>query len=111
MRAYRTVAALLPILTLAGCASTGMFPAVNLTTTQLAEGNFRVIATDVGGESSAAYILGFASSIGPDIRTSRARVSSRAKRWQTSGQPSRRPTGPSRTARWRWSTCASTRTC
>ena len=38
MRAYRTVAALLPILTLAGCASTGMFPAVNLTTTQLAEG-------------------------------------------------------------------------
>ena len=69
MRAYRTVAALLPILTLAGCASTGMFPAVNLTTTQLAEGNFRLIATDVGGESSAAYILGFASSIGPDIRT------------------------------------------
>lgn len=69
MPAFRIIATLLAALPLAACASTGMFPTANLTSVELAEGNFRVLATDVGGESSAAYILGFSSSVGPDLRT------------------------------------------
>lgn len=54
---------------LTGCASSGMFPAANLTTVELAEDNFQLIATDVGGEATAAYILGVSAAIGPELRT------------------------------------------
>jgi hypothetical protein len=57
------------VLLLGGCASSGLFPAATFTSVELSEGNFRVVATDVGGESSAAYILGISASVGPDLRT------------------------------------------
>jgi hypothetical protein len=69
MRPHPFVAVLLAILLCSGCASSGMFPAATLTTVELADDNFRVVATGVGGEAYAAYILGVSASIGPELRT------------------------------------------
>lgn len=69
MRGTRALLSLLPVLLVSGCASTGMFPAATLTTVELAESNFRIVATDVGGEASAAYLLGVSVAVGPDLRT------------------------------------------
>ena len=69
MRVPRALLSLLPALLVSGCASSSMFPAATLTTVELAESNFRVVATDVGGEASAAYLLGLSVAVGPDLRT------------------------------------------
>ena len=54
---------------LAGCVSAGAFPAANLTTVELAEPNYTVIATDVVGTASAGYLLGFSGGWGPGMQT------------------------------------------
>jgi hypothetical protein len=41
-----------------GCASAGVFNEGNLTDVRLAENNYNIVATDVHGESTAAYVLG-----------------------------------------------------
>jgi len=45
--------------TLVGCATAGRFNSTNLTNVELSESNFRVVATNVYGEASAEYLLGF----------------------------------------------------
>ncbi len=45
--------------TLVGCASAGRFSSTNLTNVELSESNFRVVATNVYGEASADYLLGY----------------------------------------------------
>ena len=45
--------------TLVGCTSTGRFSSTNLTNVELSEDNFRVIATNVYGEASTDYLIGF----------------------------------------------------
>lgn len=49
---------------LAGCAQSGMFMSANLTNTELGEANYRIVATNVTGTSSAAYLLGVSYSYG-----------------------------------------------
>ena len=49
---------------LSGCAQVGLFAAGNLTTVELSEPNFQVVATDVAGKSSAAYVIGVSYSKG-----------------------------------------------
>jgi len=49
---------------LTGCAQAGLFAAGNMTTVELAEPNFEVVATSVGGSSSAAYLIGVSYSMG-----------------------------------------------
>ncbi len=44
---------------LVGCASSGRFNAALLTTVEVSGKNYRVVATNVHGEASAAYLLGF----------------------------------------------------
>ncbi len=41
-----------------GCGSAGVFNEGNMTDVQLNQANYKIVATDVHGESSAAYILG-----------------------------------------------------
>jgi hypothetical protein len=41
-----------------GCAQTGMFTAANLTSVELTENNYRLVATDVAGNAQAGYLLG-----------------------------------------------------
>jgi uncharacterized protein DUF6567 len=41
-----------------GCAQTGVFVAANMTSVELSEDNYRLIATDVSGTAEAAYLLG-----------------------------------------------------
>ena len=48
----------------AGCASTGMFTASNLTEVQLQKDNFIIVARNVSGEAEAGYIFGSSFSIG-----------------------------------------------
>ncbi len=55
--------------TLVGCASTGRFSSTNLTNVELSESNFRVIATNVYGEASADYLLGFSFAQGGETQT------------------------------------------
>ena len=54
---------------LIGCASAGRFNAMNLTNVELSEGNFHVIATNVYGEASAQYLLGFSLAQGGEMHT------------------------------------------
>ena len=55
--------------TLVGCASTGRFSSTNLTNVELSERNFQVIATNVYGEASADYLLGFSFAQGGETQT------------------------------------------
>lgn len=57
------------VLTTTGCATTGSFPSANLTTVELSEANFEVVATDVSGEASAGYLLGISGSFGLSSQT------------------------------------------
>jgi hypothetical protein len=41
-----------------GCGSAGVFNEGNMTDVQLSQANYKIVATDVHGESTAAYILG-----------------------------------------------------
>lgn len=52
------------ILTTTGCVSTGSFPSANVTNVELSEANYEIVATDVSGEASAGYILGFSAGFG-----------------------------------------------
>lgn len=47
------------ILFLTGCASSGRFNSALLTNVELSGKNYRVVATNVHGEASAGYLLGF----------------------------------------------------
>lgn len=49
------------VLVLGGCASSGMMAAGNLTNVDLGDGDYRVVATDVGGEATAHYVLGISA--------------------------------------------------
>ena len=44
---------------LIGCTSSGKFSSSNLTNVELSESNYHLVATNVYGEASAEYILGF----------------------------------------------------
>jgi hypothetical protein len=55
--------------TLVGCASSGKFNSTNLTNVELSESNFRLVATNVSGEASAEYLLGFSVAQGGEMQT------------------------------------------
>jgi hypothetical protein len=57
------------VLVCSGCVSTGVFQAANLTNVGLEQGNYRLVATNVAGEASAAYVIGFSAAIGSEMRT------------------------------------------
>ena len=46
------------------CANSGMFLASNVTSVELAEPNFKILAKNVSGESSVSYVLGISYSFG-----------------------------------------------
>lgn len=51
-------------LTFSGCINSGAFYASNLTNVELGEDNFKIVATNVHGQSEAGYILGLSGSQG-----------------------------------------------
>jgi len=46
-----------------GCFTSGAFIAANVTSVELAEPNFKIVATNVSGESQAGYLLGVTYSL------------------------------------------------
>lgn len=62
MRRITLVPTLLLALLLTGCASSGTFFSLNQTVVELSEENYEIVATDVGGEATAGYVLGVSSS-------------------------------------------------
>jgi hypothetical protein len=54
---------------LSACASSGSLTAGNLTNVELSGANFRVVATDVGGQASAGYIIGITAPQGSRMQT------------------------------------------
>jgi hypothetical protein len=59
----------LVLTTLMGCATAGNFNSMNVTNVELSKNNFRIIATDVYGEASASYLLGFSVAQGGEMQT------------------------------------------
>jgi hypothetical protein len=55
---------LLVTLTLSGCITSGALFSTNLTNVELGEDNFKIVATNVHGESEAGYLLGISGSQG-----------------------------------------------
>jgi len=73
---------ILLIVSFTGCSSAGNFAAVNVTDVRLAEANYDIVATNMTGTSSAAYILGLSFSA-PQVTTiALARVSGDAMLYQ-----------------------------
>lgn len=56
--------ALITLLGLTGCVNSGAFYAGNLTSVELSENNYRIVATNAHGESEAGYVLGVSGSTG-----------------------------------------------
>jgi hypothetical protein len=54
---------------LTGCASSGIFPAAHVTQVQLSSPNYQMVAVNVGGEATAAYLLGASASLFSEMRT------------------------------------------
>lgn len=65
----RSVVAVLCVVVLSACASSGSLTAGNLTNVELSGANFRVVATDVGGQASAGYIIGITAPLGSRMQT------------------------------------------
>ena len=61
---FFSVIGIVIILTLSGCASSGMFTAGNMTEVQLQRNNFKIVALGVTGEAEAEYLFGTSMSIG-----------------------------------------------
>jgi hypothetical protein len=59
-----TLLSILSLFILSGCSSSGAFLSANQTIVNLNEGNYTITATNVMGESEAAYILGLSYSTG-----------------------------------------------
>ena len=82
MRKAIALIAIVAVASLSGCAQTGFFAAGHLTSVELSEPNYRVVATGISGDARAAYLLGVSYSTGPStgspcrITTSGSRRSS-----------------------------------
>lgn len=50
--------AVLSVVILCGCASSGMFTSINSTNVELREPNYKIIAKNISGSSESGYILG-----------------------------------------------------
>jgi hypothetical protein len=59
-----------------GCSTSGMFTSANMTNVQLRQANYKIVATNISGESEAGYIIGVTFPAGPLTQTlALARVS------------------------------------
>lgn len=68
-RYARALLAHILIVSTAACATAGVFPSVNVTSVELADPNFRIVATDVGGQATAGYVFGISGGFGPGMQT------------------------------------------
>ena len=64
MRKATIAVLILDVVALSGCAQTGTFTAENLTTVELSEPNYEVVATGVSGTAKAGYLIGASFSTG-----------------------------------------------
>ena len=64
MRKATIAVLILSVVALSGCAQTGTFTAGNLTTVELSEPNYEVVATGVSGTAKAGYLIGASFSDG-----------------------------------------------
>ena len=64
MRKATIAVLILDVVALSGCAQTGTFTAENLTTVELSEPNYEVVATGVSGAAKAGYLIGASFSDG-----------------------------------------------
>ncbi len=66
-----------------GCSTTGAFISSNLTNVELSKANYRIVATNVTGESTSGYVFGFTYSYGVETTTlAIARVNGTGKLYQ-----------------------------
>lgn len=64
MKRIATAICLASAYVLTGCASSGLTMSSHLTNVELADDNFRIVATSISGEASSKAILGVSFSIG-----------------------------------------------
>lgn len=56
--------ALLSLIFMVSCTTTGSFISSNRTDVKLSQGNYKIVATNITGQSEAAYVVGFSYSYG-----------------------------------------------
>ena len=61
--------AILGVLFLSGCTTSGAFLSLNQTHVNLEQANYSITATSVSGYSEAAYVLGISYGTGPSVNT------------------------------------------
>jgi len=61
--------AILIIIFLSSCASSGIFSSINATNVELSEGNYQIVAKNVTGKAKAGYILGFSAAFRSEMST------------------------------------------
>lgn len=66
---HLTILILMGVFIFSGCTNSGAFLSANQTIVNLNEGNYAVTATNVSGESEAAYILGISYATGLTANT------------------------------------------
>ena len=51
------------------CSNNGMFVGVNQTNVELSEANYKIVASNIMGQSRAGYLIGFSASFGSSTQT------------------------------------------
>ena len=69
MRNHILGIAVLGVLFLSGCTTSGAFLSLNQTHVNLEQANYNITATSVSGYSEAAYVLGISYGTGPSVNT------------------------------------------
>ena len=69
MRNHILGIAILGVLFLSGCTTSGAFLSLNQTHVNLEQANYSITATSVSGYSEAAYVLGISYGTGPSVNT------------------------------------------
>lgn len=64
MKNIKPILLVAALFTLTACGNSGLFVAGNATEVHLSEPNYSIVATNVSGEASSAYILGASVSLG-----------------------------------------------
>lgn len=60
---------LLMILLMMGCSNNGMFIGVNQTSVELGKANYKLVATNLVGQSKVGYLFGLSTSFGASTQT------------------------------------------
>jgi hypothetical protein len=63
------IISLLGIILIVNCSNNGMFIGMNQTNVELSKANYKIVASNLMGQSRAGYLIGFSASFGASTQT------------------------------------------